>query len=240
MTYNPTLHRWEGNESILREFDVALATSTRPALISPFSSTMGSPARSGFPSPPLAAVEEGVARRVSSNAPSGASTTASRAAAKVVGDMVFDPKTCSWHALAGPDAEDELELDWGDRGGVTSGGEGDEEGGNDEGDEGGEAGANAWEKGERERMLKNRASFVLEEGGSSEEDAEGKEGDGVRRGKQTKRRMWRESKAAEGRSREELKGWRGMVGGGEEEELGRKWLWELRSVRLISFSSRQS
>ncbi|GAA5892432.1 hypothetical protein JCM6882_005615 [Rhodosporidiobolus microsporus] len=248
MTYNPLLHRWEGNESILSEFDTALATSTRPALISPFSSTLGSPARGGFSpstSPPPSIPEEdkpataaGATSTKSSRAaklPAGAANpSASRAGVKVVGDMVFDPTTCSWHALGGQEAEEELELDWG---AVTSGGEADEEGGAAEED--------GWEAGERERMLRNRASFVLEEGGSSEEDevaraggelVVGREGDeeGERRkGKATKRRMWRESKGAEERCRREMVAWvvRQEEGGVEEGEEARRWLWELR--RLI-------
>ncbi|GAA5853562.1 hypothetical protein JCM8547_002507 [Rhodosporidiobolus lusitaniae] len=247
MRYNPLLHRWEGNESILREFDVALATSTRPALISPFSSTLGSPARGSFAGPgsssgdctlgtgtgaggggagaaPAKKEKDGEGNRL----PPGASPGASRAGIKVVGDMVFDPKTCSWHALAGPEAEDELELDWG--GGITSGTEGAEE---EEGEKGREDG---WEQGERERMLKNRASFVLEEGGSSEDGSAGEgsevEGGEVKKGKQTKRRMWRESQRAEERCRGEMEGWI-VRDGGETKEgggEGRRWLWELRAL----------
>lgn len=70
-----------------------------------------------------------------------------------------------------------------------------------------------WEKGERGRMLKNRASFV-----HSEEEGE-KEGDGVRE----------ESERAERRCRIETRGWRGIEEGEEEE---REWLWDLRTVSL--------
>ncbi|GAA6035321.1 hypothetical protein JCM8097_008815 [Rhodosporidiobolus ruineniae] len=241
MTYNPLLHRWEGNESILREFDVALATSTRPALISPFSSTLGSPARGSFDAPnsassssnphPLSGVDQPSAAAVKGSSPSvpaGAGT--SRAGIKVVGDMVFDPTTCSWHAVAGPDAEDELELDWGDGAAASAGETADDE------EEGGAA-----ERGERERWLRNRASFVLEEGESSEEgedqaaasEAEGEEGahggEGKRK-KSTKRRMWRESTRAEERCKVEMAGWIVKREEGEQEEDSRRWMWELRAL----------
>jgi hypothetical protein len=217
MTYNPILQRWEGNESVLREFDKVLSTSTRPALISPFSSTLGSPARSGFSSPTL------IDSQVELDTPSlptvvlpKASSGASRGGVKVVGDMVFDPSTCSWHAIAGPEGEDELELDWGDVADDEEGGEGD-----------------GWAKGERERMLKNRASFVLSEGeeGSSEEERNGK------KGKMTKRSIWRESKRAEERCKEELEGWITYREEGEKED--RSWLYELRGVSflLLPFTS---
>jgi hypothetical protein len=51
--------------------------------------------------------------------------------------------------------------------------------------------------------------------------------------------MWRESKAAEEKVKGELEGWTVRGVEEEEEEEGRKWLWELRSVRpsSLSFSS---
>ncbi|GAA6021133.1 hypothetical protein JCM11491_005649 [Sporobolomyces phaffii] len=232
MTYNAALQRWEGNESILREFDNALSTSTRPALISPFtSSTLGSPARAGFVTPPtMTEPDSALPSELSAGTgpepptvklprprlPTGA---ASRGGVKVVGDMVFDPSTCSWHAIAGPEGEDELELDWGDiaddeHGGGEGGGSG----------VGSGLGEDGWARGENERMLKNRASFILSEGeeGSSADEAAGK------KGKMTKRGIWRESKRAEERCREEMKGWITHVDGGEEED--RSWMFELRAI----------
>ncbi|TNY17464.1 hypothetical protein DMC30DRAFT_405724 [Rhodotorula diobovata] len=232
MTYNPVLQRWEGNEAVLREFDKALTTSTRPALISPFSSTIGAPHRGSFA--PARAVAQPVAPPAAAAAavlPPGATTSASRGTAKVVGDMVFDPATCSWHAVNGPDAEDELELDWG---GGTSGGEAADDEDASASGLGASSDVDGWELGERERMLKNRASFVLEEG--SDEDAVGNaaadlsEGDGTRRrGHTTKRQMWRESQAAAGRSLAELGPWRTHD---RPEDDGRRWLWELRALVL--------
>ncbi|KPV78579.1 uncharacterized protein RHOBADRAFT_51030 [Rhodotorula graminis WP1] len=234
MTYNPVLQRWEGNEAVLREFDKALTTSTRPALISPFSSAIGSPHRGSFaPARPsatqVAADPPHPAKLV---LPPGATPSASRGTAKVVGNMVFDPATCSWHAVDGPDAEDELELDWG---GGTSGGEAADDESASAGALGASSGVDGWELGERERMLKNRASFVLEEGsdedGSSRVEVEdARDGDGARRrAHMTRRQILRESEAAEARSRVELAPWtmREVDEGNE-----RKWLWELRALVL--------
>ncbi|BGP52992.1 hypothetical protein JCM8202v2_000549 [Rhodotorula sphaerocarpa] len=225
MTYNPTLHRWEGNEGVLREFDKVLATSTRPALISPLSSTLLSPGRSIFAAGGGAASGPTVAGKL----PPGASPNASRATAKVVGDMVFDPATCTWHSLAGPDAEDELELD---TGGGTSGGEN----ADDEAHGAGTSELDGWELGERERMLQTRASFVLEEG--SEGDDEDGSGDRTaadpeRRKKSTKRQIWRESKAAQERCRVEMRSW---ISSDQDEGEGssRRWLWDLRHLILYS------
>ncbi|BGP04987.1 hypothetical protein JCM10049v2_000789 [Rhodotorula toruloides] len=214
MTYNPLLHRWEGNEAILREFDKALATSTRPALISPFSSALGSPARGQFgPTPAVAPGQAAATGPSAAHLPPGAAVNASRGTAKVVGDMVFDPATCSWHAIAGPDAEDELEIDWG----LTSGGEvADDE------EHGATSELDGWELGERERMLKNRASFALEEG--SEGDEEDGVTDGKTRMKSTKRQLLRESQQAAERCRREMKGWMSA------EQT--RWLWDLRSLIL--------
>lgn len=221
MTYNPLLHRWEGNEAILREFDKALATSTRPALISPFSSALGSPARSHF-GPPATSGQAPIAAPASAHLPPGAAINASRGTAKVVGDMVFDPATCSWHAIAGPDAEDELEIDWG----VTSGGEiADDE------EHVGSSELDGWELGERERMLKNRASFALEEGSEGDEDTG--TGDGKTRTKSTKKQLLRESQQAAERCRREMQGWLTAASAETGEGDERKWLWDLRSVRSI-------
>ncbi|GAA6059591.1 hypothetical protein JCM10212_005090 [Sporobolomyces blumeae] len=218
MTWNPELQRWEGNESILREFDKVLGTSNRPALISPFSSALGSPSRAAFPLSPNPNAEA-----LNSKIPgqAGSSTrlpaSASRAGVKVVGDMVFDPSTCSWHAISGPEAEDELELDWGEIA--------DDEHGAEFGADGGDG----WEKGERERMLQNRASFVLSEGDEDEsenDDASGK------KGKMTRKGIWRESQRAEERCREELGGWARRLGEGEKED--RSWLFELRALIMDS------
>ncbi|KAF5323572.1 hypothetical protein D9611_005786 [Ephemerocybe angulata] len=77
MKYNPLTQRWEGNDQVLREFDAAMGTSTRPALITPFTgSTVGSP---------------------SGNYSNGA---------RVVGNMYFDPQQMRWISTLHPDEEE--------------------------------------------------------------------------------------------------------------------------------------
>ena len=93
MVWNASQQRWEGNESVLRDFDRVLSTSTRPALITHLS--QGSPARIGFPS-----------------LPTMPALSTLRANAKVVGSMVFDPVRMSWYSLSAE--EDELDLNFGE------------------------------------------------------------------------------------------------------------------------------
>lgn len=77
MKYDPAKLRWEGNDQVLREFDAAMGTSTRPALITPFaSSIIGSPSASS-----------------SNNA-------------RVVGNMYFDPQQMRWISTLPPDEEE--------------------------------------------------------------------------------------------------------------------------------------
>lgn len=179
MTWNPSQQRWEGNESVLRDFDKALSTSTRPALITQLST--GSPSRVGFPT--------------TFNAPKVPPHLANNV--KVVGSMVFDPVRMSWHSLD-EDGEDELDLMFGEEGDMA-----DDEGDRDERD--------GWEKGEKDRMLKNRASFVRSEGEGEGDEEEAREGE---------RRHRRE-----------------MVGGGwtlriSEVDEERRWLWDIRDVSV--------
>jgi hypothetical protein len=225
MTYNPTLQRWEGNESILRDFDKVLATSVRPALISPLSSKLMSLSGSSMGSARLP--DSAQAGQVRASGTVRPDASASRASAKVVGGMVFDPATRSWHALAGPDAEEELELDWG---GGTSGGENadDEAFGGDIASE-----VDGWELGERQRMLQSRASLLLDDGSASVDDAGGQALDAEQCKKSTKRRIWLESKAAEERCRLEMREWTTSWIVDGERDAQRRWLWDLRSVRCL-------
>jgi hypothetical protein len=225
MTYNPMLQRWEGNESILRDFDKVLATSVRPALISPLSSKLMSLSGSSMGSARLP--DSAQAGQVRASGTVRPDASASRASAKVVGGMVFDPATRSWHALAGPDAEEELELDWG---GGTSGGENadDEAFGGDIASE-----VDGWELGERQRMLQSRASLLLDDGSASVDDAGGQALDAEQCKKSTKRRIWLESKAAEERCRLEMREWTTSWIVDGERDAQRRWLWDLRSVRCL-------
>lgn len=79
MKWNPHTLRWEGNEQVLRDFDVVV-TSTRPALITHLTgSSIGSP---------VASFASG---------------------ARIVGNMMFDPKRMCWLSTLPPD-EDEPDV----------------------------------------------------------------------------------------------------------------------------------
>ena len=100
MQWNPHSLRWEGNDQALRDFDVAVGTSTRPALITQLTgSSIGSPVGS------LAS------------------------GARVVGNMIFDPSRMCWISTLAPEddepdvfadlADDEEECDgWETKGGT--------------------------------------------------------------------------------------------------------------------------
>ncbi|KAF8078750.1 hypothetical protein FPV67DRAFT_1466318 [Lyophyllum atratum] len=80
MKWNPFTLRWEGNDHILRDFDSAVGTSTRPALITHLTgSSIGSPVGS-FAS-----------------------------GARIVGNMIFDPARMCWISTLPPD-EDEPDV----------------------------------------------------------------------------------------------------------------------------------
>ena len=80
MKWNPLSLRWEGNDQVLREFDAAVGTSTRPALITHLTgSSIGSPIGS-FAS-----------------------------GARIVGNMIFDPTRMCWISTLPPD-EDEPDV----------------------------------------------------------------------------------------------------------------------------------
>jgi hypothetical protein len=80
MKWNPSSLRWEGNDQVLRDFDVAVGTSTRPALITHLTgSSIGSPVGS-FAS-----------------------------GARKVGNMIFDPARMCWMSTLAPE-EDEPDV----------------------------------------------------------------------------------------------------------------------------------
>ncbi|KAJ7092596.1 hypothetical protein C8R44DRAFT_844138 [Mycena epipterygia] len=80
MRWNPQSLRWEGNEHVLREFDAAVGTSTRPALITHLTgSSIGSP---------VGTFANG---------------------ARIVGNMIFDPARMCWISTLPPD-EDEPDV----------------------------------------------------------------------------------------------------------------------------------
>jgi hypothetical protein len=80
MKWNPQTLRWEGNDQVLRDFDVAIGTSTRPALITQLTgSGLGSPAGSYA------------------------------SGARIVGNMIFDPTKMCWVSTLPPE-EDEPDV----------------------------------------------------------------------------------------------------------------------------------
>ena len=77
MRWNPSTLRWEGNDQVLRDFDAAVGTSTRPALITHLTgSSIGSP---------VGAFASGARR---------------------VGDMIFDPTRMCWISTLAPEEEE--------------------------------------------------------------------------------------------------------------------------------------
>lgn len=78
MKWNPQTLRWEGNDHVLRDFDSAVGTSARPALITHLTgSSIGSPAVSSFGS-----------------------------AARIVGNMIFDPARMCWMSTLAPEDDE--------------------------------------------------------------------------------------------------------------------------------------
>ncbi|KAI5123565.1 hypothetical protein M0805_003384 [Coniferiporia weirii] len=99
MRWNPQTLRWEGNDQALRDFDSAMGTSARPALITHLTgSSVGSPAGNFG------------------------------AASRIVGNMVFDPVRMCWMSTLPPEeeepdvfadlADDEEDGDWEAKGGT--------------------------------------------------------------------------------------------------------------------------
>ena len=80
MRWNPLSLRWEGNDQILRDFDAAVGTSTRPALITHLTgSSIGTPVGSFV------------------------------SGARMVGNMIFDPGRMCWISTL-PPGEDEPDV----------------------------------------------------------------------------------------------------------------------------------
>lgn len=77
MKWNPSSLRWEGNDQVLRDFDAAVGTSTRPALITHLTgSSIGSPV--------------------------GSFTSGARK----VGNMIFDPTRMCWISTLAPEDDE--------------------------------------------------------------------------------------------------------------------------------------
>ena len=80
MVYNPATLRWDGNDQVLRDFDAAMGTSTRPALITQLTGSQ-------------------------SGSPAGSFANGAR----IVGTMYFDPTQMRWISTLPPD-EDEPDV----------------------------------------------------------------------------------------------------------------------------------
>ena len=104
MKWNPQTLRWEGNDQVLRDFDAAVGTSTRPALITHRTgSSIGSPVNSFA------------------------------AGARKVGNMIFDPARMCWISTLPPEedepdvfadlADDEDDEDWDAKGATIRAGQ---------------------------------------------------------------------------------------------------------------------
>lgn len=94
MQWNAKALRWDGNETVLRDFDQVIQSSSRPALISQLT---GGSIHSASSSVPGYSSPEGSARL-----PSIASGV------RVVGDMLFDPVQMRWIHKHG--AEEEVDI----------------------------------------------------------------------------------------------------------------------------------
>ena len=82
MKWNPTALRWEGNEHILRDFDVTIASTMRPALITHLSVS-------------------------SASHPAGSFGSADR----IVGNMIFDPAQMCWMSISSSEKEVDVFAD---------------------------------------------------------------------------------------------------------------------------------
>lgn len=95
MRWNAQALRWEGNESVLRDFDQVIQSSTRPALISQLtgSSTSSALTHAAGYSSPLSPESSTLMSHIASGA-------------RVVGDMLFDPIQMRWIHKSGDEEED--------------------------------------------------------------------------------------------------------------------------------------
>lgn len=166
MTWNPILLKWEGNESSLVEFDNVIATSTRPALISPLGPL--SPHNTYFRSPlagesfDLSAKHKDASisqRHLNVSNPHG--TTPSLGGVRIVGDMIFDPVKRTWLSMS---ADGEEELNFGD----------DEDDGSGQATQGDNKPFDAWAGGE-EMRLRTRRSFANDWNSNASSHGDGEE-----------------------------------------------------------------
>lgn len=116
MKWNPVLLKWEGNESQLVEFDNVVASSARPALISPLGPL--SPHNAYSKSPLAGDFNDASCKQANGSLPrkllnvsNPHGTTPSLGGVRIVGDMIFDPVKRTWLSMS---ADGEEELNFGD------------------------------------------------------------------------------------------------------------------------------
>lgn len=193
MKWNPVLLKWEGNESSLRDFDNVIASSARPALISPLGPL--SP-RKVYSTSPLANLPGSDDQQANTNSieqkilsisnPHG--TTPSLSGVRIVGDMIFDPVKRSWFSTS---SEGEEEINFGD----------DEE--EDDGDDQNKTHKiDAWEGGEQAR-LKTRRSFAKDWSSNASST-----GDDQQESNWSFAEFSRKQRDADKRHKEEMNAWR--------------------------------
>ena len=205
--------RWEGNEASLRDFDNVLASSSRPALISPIFGPM-SP-RHMFTKSPLSTPPAGTA-----NTSSGPVNT-QLSGVRVVGDMIFDPVRMSWFTTS---AEGENEIDFGDD-------EADTSMSSTATGSGGEPVVDAWEGGENMR-LKTRRSFANDWGSNASEAGDGLDDPEV--AKALFEAFKQKTIAAQKRSDEEVRPWRNLRS--RRSSADRSYLYAINRVSLFLLS----
>lgn len=228
MVWNPATLRWEGNESILRDFDTVVSSSARPALITHYT---------GGSTTSLAGLNSPVAGAANGN--NGASSSGT---VRIVGDMRFDPEKMCWVSLV--DEDDPFEGMLGDAD--------DEEDGVPTitrregrrlmavGAHGGMGASQSsgWSRMTSESSATSSSMSTVAGGGIHERLYEGYE---------VPSELVVECREAEERHRREMKGWRGVGTGmgtmrGEEGERERrererreeKRLWEIRNLAMKS------
>lgn len=210
MTWNPNTLRWEGNESVLRDFDTI--SSTRPALITHYT---GSSVGAGVYSP--------------------MGSTSAAVAPRIVGDMQFDPIHMKWISVLPADedepdpfegmADDEDEEAGG--GTIRAGagrrfvpiGPG----------SGSVASSSTWSQ-----RLASESSMSIAASSASWEDRMRPS-----IGAEISPELWAECKEAEERHRKEMRGWimrppNGSSEMSERERREEKRLWEIRTLAMRS------
>ena len=195
MRWNPVLLKWEGNESSLRDFDNVIASSARPALISPMGPL--SP-RNAYSKSPLANLPGSTNSSQNTNGnsieqkilsisnPHG--TTPSLGGVRIVGDMIFDPVKRSWFSTS---SEGEEEINFGDD---------EDDDFNDVNNSDKTRKVDAWEGGEQAR-LRTRRSFAND--WSSNASSTGEDGDSD----WSVAEFSRKQMEAEKRHEEEMRAW---------------------------------